>query len=161
MPESKVQEEVQLLTMIENVWLILAALGISNVVEQIDRYVFQVSPIPFIEYDSYQYSLLAGTLFSVVYCVGVILFSLLNEKVKLDRITIVALSCGISSIALACIPFVTQFWHLAVLRLFMGFAQSPITVFCASFIKTNSLKRKGVSLLASSTAVHLSDSRSL
>ena len=128
--------------MIENVWLILAALGISNVVEQIDRYVFQVSPIPFIEYDSYQYSLLAGTLFSVVYCVGVILFSLLNEKVKLDRITIVALSCGISSIALACIPFVTQFWHLAVLRLFMGFAQSPITVFCASFIKDQFVEEK-------------------
>ena len=128
--------------MISNIWVVLAALALSNVVEQIDRYVFQVSPIPIISYDSYEYSLLAGTLFSIVYCVGVIFFALLNERVQMDRISIVALSCCVSSVALILIPFVTQFWHLALLRLLMGFAQSPITTFCAAYIKDKFVEDK-------------------
>lgn len=128
--------------MISNIWVVLAALALSNVVEQIDRYVFQVSPIPFISYDSYEYSLLAGTLFSVVYCVGVIFFALLNERVQMNRISVVALSCFVSSVALILIPFVTKFWHLALLRLLMGFAQSPITTFCAAYIKDKFVEAK-------------------
>jgi MFS family permease len=116
-------------------WVTLVALSLSNIVEQIDRYVFQVSPVPFISYDSYEYSLLAGTLFSVVYCVGVILFALLNERVQMNRVTIVALSCSLSSISLLFVPFTTKFWQVALLRLLMGFAQSPITTFAASIIK--------------------------
>ncbi len=117
------------------VWITLTCLGFANVVEQIDRYVFQVAPIPYIDYESYEYSLLAGTFFSVVYCIGVLIFALINDRIEMDRITIVAMATLVSSIALMFIPIVNNFWQLALLRLLMGVAQSPITTFCSSLIK--------------------------
>ena len=116
-------------------WYTLFALSLSNVIEQIDRYVFQVAPIPYINYASYEYSLLAGTIFSLVYAFGNLLFSLTNDYIRMSRITIVALACFFSSLSLLFIPFVRNFWELALLRLIMGFSQSPITAFCASVIK--------------------------
>ena len=94
-----------------------------------------MAPIPYIDYESYQYSLLAGTFFSVVYCFGVILFALINDRIEMDRISIVAMSSLVSSLALMLIPLVNNFWQLALLRLLMGLAQSPITTFCSSLIK--------------------------
>lgn len=116
-------------------WAALWALSLSNVIEQIDRYVFQVSPIPYLNYSSYSYSLLAGTLFSVVYCFGNITFSCWNEYFQWNRVYVVAIACLVSSIALGCIPLVDSFWEQALLRMVMGLAQSPITTFSASLLK--------------------------
>jgi hypothetical protein len=116
-------------------WKLLSALAMSNLVEQFDRYLFSVSRIPFVDTKSYEYALLAGTLFSVVYCIGNIFWSLLNDYIELDRVSVVALSCMLSSMALVCVPFCTTFTGQACLRLIMGFAQSPITSFCSSLIK--------------------------
>ena len=79
------------------VWAALWALSLSNLIEQIDRYVFQVSPIPYLDYSSYSYSLLAGTLFSVVYCFGNITFSCWNEYFQWNRVYVVAIACLVSS----------------------------------------------------------------
>ena len=117
------------------VWVSLFALSLSNVIEQVDRYVFQVSPIPYIDYQSYEYSILAGTLFSVVYCVGNISFSCWNEYFNFNRVHVVALACLVSSLALGFVPLVTNFWQQALLRMVMGLAQSPITTFCASLLQ--------------------------
>ena len=118
-----------------SVWVSLFALSMSNVIEQVDRYVFQVSPIPYIDYQSYSYSLLAGTLFSVVYCFGNVTFSCWNESFQFNRVHVVAIACLVSSLALGCVPLVTNFWQQALLRMVMGLAQSPITTFCASLLQ--------------------------
>jgi MFS family permease len=117
------------------IWLTLAGLGMSNVVEQMDRYVFQVAPIPYVDYNSYTYSLLAGTLFSTMYCVGNLTFSVWNEYLSFNRVTVVAVASLFSSLALFCVPFVQNFWQLGLLRVLMGISQSPITTFSSSLIK--------------------------
>ena len=117
------------------IWLTLAGLGLSNVIEQMDRYVFQVAPIPYVDYQSYTYSLLAGTLFSVVYCFGNITMSVWNDYLVLNRVTVVAMSCFLSSLSLLFVPFVKNILQLGLLRVMMGLAQSPITTFSASLIK--------------------------
>ena len=116
-------------------WITLAGLGMSNVIEQMDRYVFQVSPIPYIDYNAYEYSLLSGTLFSVTYCVGNLTSSVWNEWFAFNRVTIVAVASLLSSLALFCVPFVQNFWQLGLLRVLMGISQSPITTFSSSLIK--------------------------
>jgi MFS family permease len=115
--------------------LLLGGLALSNLVEQFDRYLFTVSPIPFIDYSTIEYSILCGPAFSIVYFVGNFVCSISNDYVRADRVTVVALSCAISSMALLCIPFTGSFWELALLRVLMGLAQAPITSFCSSLIK--------------------------
>jgi len=116
-------------------WILLSALALSNLIEQFDRYLFSVARLPFIDDKSYEYALLAGTLFSVVYCMGNVCFALLMRVYKFDRVVVVAFSCLLSSLALFVVPFCKSFALQAILRLSMGFAQSPISAFSSSLIK--------------------------
>ena len=51
-------------------YLVLLCLSIAYFLENFDRYVLSISPIPYIDYASYEYSVLAGPAFTIVYTVG-------------------------------------------------------------------------------------------
>lgn len=56
--------------------LLLCLLTFLYFLENFDRYLIAVSPIPYIDYSSYEYSILAGPAFTVIYAVGGLFFAL-------------------------------------------------------------------------------------
>ena len=58
-------------------YVILLCLSIAYFLENFDRYVLSISPIPYIDYASYEYSVLAGPAFTIVYTVGGLFIALL------------------------------------------------------------------------------------
>ncbi|CAM9346343.1 unnamed protein product, partial [Heterosigma akashiwo] len=56
---------------------------------QYDRYIYSVSKVPFINYSSYEYGLLAGPVFSVVYTVSAIAMSSTFRKMRVKGMTLV------------------------------------------------------------------------
>ena len=92
-------------------WVLICLLSCANIFEQFDRFLFSVSTIPYIDTTSYEYALLAGTMFSAVYCIANVIIALMNDSCKFDRCTIVAIATCISSLALFFVPFMTEFWQ--------------------------------------------------
>ena len=116
-------------------WILIILLASANIFEQFDRFLFTVAKLPYIDTTSYEYALLAGTMFSLVYCVGNLVIAMMNDGYNFDRCTVVAIGTIISSLALFAVPFMTNFGQQAALRLIMGAAQAPITAFCSALIK--------------------------
>eukprot|EP01032_Pedospumella_encystans_P004719 gene4719-5605_t len=58
--------------------LILGFLSVIYFLENFDRALISVSPIPYVDYGSYEYSVLAGPAFTIVYTLGGVFFALLS-----------------------------------------------------------------------------------
>ena len=109
--------------------------------ENFDRYLIAVSPIPYIDYSSYEYSILAGPAFTIVYTLGGLLFALgyssdSNEEssVMFSKFNILAAATFIFSFAFASTAFAVNFWQQVVVRIAMGITQSLVTPFSTSII---------------------------
>lgn len=132
----------------------LAVLTLLYFFENFDRYLIAVSPIPYIDYTSYEYSLLAGPAFTIVYTVGGLLFALYyshrderasaeaaaavgtdSSRWKLSKLNVLSLCSGIFSLAFAATAFGVTFWQQVIVRIVMGLTQSVITPFSTSIIK--------------------------
>ena len=81
-------------------WILIVLLASANIFEQFDRFLFTVAKIPYIDTTSYEYALLAGTMFSLVYCVGNLVIAMMNDNYNFDRCTVVAIGTIISSLLL-------------------------------------------------------------
>jgi MFS family permease len=100
------------------------------IIETTDRNMLGVSLIPFIDYSSYEYSLLSGTAFSLFYSIGGVFFSLCVDSGNVNlRTRIFVLTTGgfLVSLTFALTSVVTTFGQLFLLRIFMGLAQSVLT----------------------------------
>ena len=74
--------------------------------ENFERYFISVSPIPYIDYNSYEYSVLAGPAFTIIYTFGGLLFALsyydgdiLEKGKKLSKYAILAIAMLIFSVS--------------------------------------------------------------
>ena len=110
--------------------------------ENFDRYLLAVSPIPYIDYSSYEYSLLSGTVFSLFYSCGAVAMSVLghdddDSSMAANRTRmsgILTLACLIFSICFTCAAVATNFWQQAAIRMVMGLAQSVVTPYSIGII---------------------------
>lgn len=127
--------------------LILFFLSFVYFLENFDRSLISVSPIPYIDYGSYEYSVLAGPAFTIVYTLGGVLFALLsyvNQPIEgaaskartgsMGKFYILSLTTLIFSVAFASTAFALYFWQQVIIRIVMGLAQSIITPFSTSII---------------------------
>lgn len=124
--------------------VILISLSVIYFLENYNRYLLAVSIIPFINYSSYNYSLLSGTVFGLCYSAGGIILAIANDsasqanknpgKLIKRKIYCLAMACMIFSGAFILTAVSTNFAELAVIRMIMGFAQSIVTPFCTGII---------------------------
>jgi MFS family permease len=121
--------------------IVLFILTFLYFLENFDRYLIAVSPIPFIDYSSYEYSILAGPAFAVVYTVGGLFFALgytdlsAASSKKISKYAILSLSTFTFSFAFGMTVFAVTFWQQVIIRIVMGLAQSIITPFSTSVIR--------------------------
>ena len=100
--------------------------------ENYDRLLLAVSPVPYIDPMSYKYSLLQGPLFTILYTTGGVLFSLyIYSKQQsggavgkqFERKICLAVACVVFSIATLLTAVVSTFWQQALLRMLLGLGQ--------------------------------------
>lgn len=85
------------------------------------RFVFSVAKIPFIDYSSVEYGLLAGPLFNIAYTItGLVLGRWIQKK----RTTTLACFVGVSGALVALCAITTSFLQLALLTICIGAAMA-------------------------------------
>lgn len=125
--------------------LILFFLSFIYFLENFDRALISVSPIPYVDYGSYEYSILAGPAFTIVYTLGGVFFALLSyhdpasagkhaTPQKWNKFAILSLTTFIFSGAFLATAYALYFWQQVLVRLVMGLSQSIITPFSTSII---------------------------
>lgn len=121
--------------------LILFFLTFLYFFENFDRYLIAVSPIPYIDYTSYEYSILVGPSFTLIYTIGGLIFSLgyansqLQDNRKLSKSAVLAAATFVFSLAFSLTAACTTFWQQIIVRIVMGLSQSVITPFSTSIIR--------------------------
>eukprot|EP01033_Poteriospumella_lacustris_P001845 gene1845-1340_t len=124
-------------------WIVLFVLSFLYLLENFDRYLISVSVIPYIDYSSYEYSLLVGPVFTIIYAFGGLVFTLSHSdtgngalrKVSSGQFIVLFLSTLVFSVAFGLTALCKNFWQQVLVRLCMGLAQSVITPFSASIIR--------------------------
>jgi MFS family permease len=123
--------------------LILMSLSFLYFLENYDRYLLATSWIPYIDYYSYQYSLLSGIIFSICYSAGGVAIAFvmdsftagsISTKVKVITISI---CCFIFSFSLMMSVVAINFYQLCLIRISMGLAQSIVTPFSISILDSH------------------------
>jgi hypothetical protein len=151
-------------------WIILSVLSFLYLLENFDRYLIAVSVIPYIDYSSYQYSLLVGPAFTVIYALGGLIFSLVyydssdgtQRKVSPAKFFVLFLSTVVFSVAFGLTALCRNFWQQVLVRVVMGLAQSVITPFSASIIRgIFPADQSGTAFSIFNTGVYLAFSMSL
>jgi MFS family permease len=139
----------------------LAILSTIYFVENYGRSLISVSPIPYIDYNSYQYSLLSGTLFALVYTLGGLFFSVTNS-LNQYRVYAITIACLVFSVAIFLVPFGQTFWQQALIRIVMGLAQSVVTPFSSGIISSHfPEKYRGIAFSVFNFGAYLSFSLTL
>jgi hypothetical protein len=121
--------------------IVLGILTFLYFLENFDRYLIAVSPIPYIDYSSYEYSILAGPAFAIVYTVGGLFFALgytdynREQGRRIGKYGILSISTFIFSAAFGLTALAENFWQQVIIRIVMGLAQSVITPFSTSLIR--------------------------
>lgn len=125
--------------------LILFFLSLIYFLENFDRSLISVSPIPYVDYGSYEYSILAGPAFTIIYTLGGVFFALLSyhdpasagkhaAPKQWNKFAILSLTTFIFSGAFLATAYALYFWQQVLVRLVMGLSQSIITPFSTSII---------------------------
>ena len=105
--------------------LSLVTLTGINFIDSYSRYLISVALLPYVDYGGFEYGLLSGALFSVIYAAGGVIIALWG---RIDHITsLLTVATLIFSIAFFCTGFTNTFWQLAVIRIVMGIGQSVFT----------------------------------
>lgn len=141
--------------------LALATLSFIYFLENYDRSLIAVSPIPYIDYQSYGYSLLTGTLFASVYTTGGLFFSLCKSLTN-RKIWAIAIACLVFSTASILTALANNFWQQAMIRLLMGLGQSIVTPFASGIISGHfEAKSRGIAFSIFNFGTYLSFSMTL
>ncbi|CAN0095663.1 unnamed protein product, partial [Discosporangium mesarthrocarpum] len=111
------------------VLLVMIFVHLSN---QFDRYLFSVAEIPFVDYESYDYALLAGPLFTVFNTVAGVIISFLGE---VRRVRVLVIAVLVWSASTALVAFSTRFWHVALARIGQGVGDAACNPFAAGILR--------------------------
>mmetsp|Transcript_9109 Transcript_9109/g.12069 ORF Transcript_9109/g.12069 Transcript_9109/m.12069 type:complete len:547 (+) Transcript_9109:94-1734(+) len=109
--------------------LLILTLGYFS--SQYDRYIYTVSQISFVNYNSYEYGLIAGPIFSVVYTITAIAIGSLFQKCRVWGMSLVM---GFWSIIIALVSITTSFWQVAILRAGLAVGEAGYTPLATSLL---------------------------
>uniref|UniRef100_A0ABM0GWC7 Uncharacterized protein LOC100376229 n=1 Tax=Saccoglossus kowalevskii TaxID=10224 RepID=A0ABM0GWC7_SACKO len=82
----------------------------------------------------YEYQLLAGPLFNIIFSFTSVPVGLILEKNKSNRKNVIAISAVLWSFMVILGGLATQYWHIAVTRLAIAFFEGAFTAFAVSLI---------------------------
>jgi MFS family permease len=122
--------------------LTLFFLSFIYFLESFDRYLISVSPIPYIDYSSYEYSILTGPAFTVIYTLSGLTIALLYSQdsqlsfCNVSKFNVLAIATFIFSVSFAVTAFATSFYQQVLIRIVMGVTQSIITPFSTAIISS-------------------------
>jgi len=86
-------------------------------VQNYSRFIFSVAEIPFLDYSSLEYGLLAGPFFNIAYTItGVVSGRWIQKK----RVLVLAMVMGASSLLVASVSLTSKFWQIASVTILMG-----------------------------------------
>jgi len=122
---------VQFLCFNKHAALVLLVLTLGYFTSQYDRYIYSVSKVPFINYSSYEYGLLAGPVFSVVYTVSAIAMSSTFRKMRVKGMTLVM---AFWSSVIMLVALSDSFWQVALLRAGLAVGESGYTPLATSLL---------------------------
>lgn len=120
--------------------LTLFFLSFIYFLESFDRYLISVSPIPYIDYSSYEYSILTGPAFTVIYTFSGLTIALLYSQdsqlsfCNISKFNVLAIATFIFSVSFAVTALATSFYQQVLIRVVMGVTQSIITPFSTAII---------------------------
>lgn len=129
--------------------LVLLFLSFVYFLENFDRYLISVSPIPYIDYNSYEYSVLAGPAFTIIYTFSGLVIALgydtddvlttttggmHNKSIVFSKFNILMIATLVFSLSFASTALASYFWQQLLIRLAMGLSQSIVTPFSTSII---------------------------
>lgn len=116
--------------------LILLLLFIIYFIENYDRYSIAVSPIPYINYSSYEYSILTGPAFTIVYTLSglIIAIECSDSFLSISKYLVLSIGTFIFSVAFLTTAIATTFWQQIIIRVVIGISQSIVTPFSTSII---------------------------
>lgn len=103
--------------------LSLLVLSCINFLDAYSRYLISVSLLPYVNYSSYEYGLLSGALFSVIYAVGGVLISL-QQALTQHAVAALTIATLLFSISFFFTGLTTNFLQLCIIRIIMGLGQS-------------------------------------
>ena len=145
--------------------LVLVCLCVFFFLENVDRYLIGVARVPYIDYHSLEYSILAGPAFTVMYSVVGLLIALTYQErihifgIQVDKLTLLSVVALIFSGSFLLTAVASQFWQLCFIRVTMGAMQSIITPFSSSIITeqySNASRGVAFGLFGSATYVAFS-----
>mmetsp|Transcript_35725 Transcript_35725/g.47135 ORF Transcript_35725/g.47135 Transcript_35725/m.47135 type:complete len:529 (-) Transcript_35725:213-1799(-) len=110
---------------------VLLIIVIGYFINQYDRYIYTVAEIPFVNYDSYEYGLIAGPLFTIIYTIAGIFIGFLSQN---HRVKFVAASVLFWSVTVGLVSATSAFWQVALLRAGLGLGQSAYTPLSTSVL---------------------------
>lgn len=113
---------------------ILGIITFVYLLNQLDRYLYGVVLIPFIDYKGYEYGLISGPLFTVIYTVAGVVISYFGGAKAKHRKLFLASALIVWSIATGLTGFATRFWHVALTRVLQGLGEAGCTPFATSII---------------------------
>jgi len=99
---------------------------------QYDRYIYTVAQIPFVDYNSYEYGLIAGPLFTIIYTTSGVFIGFFSQTHS--RVLLVAASMVFWGITVGLVSISTSFWQVALLRAGLGLGQSGFTPLSTSVL---------------------------
>lgn len=155
----------QTLGSMEHANLVLVCLCVFYFLENVDRYLIGVARVPYIDYHSLEYSILAGPAFTVMYSVVGLLIALTYQErihifgIQVDKLTLLSVVALIFSGSFLLTAVASQFWQLCLIRVTMGAMQSIITPFSSSIITeqyTNTTRGVAFGVFGSATYVAFS-----
>ncbi|CAM9733549.1 unnamed protein product [Choristocarpus tenellus] len=111
---------------------VLLAMVFVHLSNQYDRYLFSVAEIPFVDYDSYEYALLAGPIFTTVNTISGVLISFLGEVRRVRVLCLAALVWNISTMLVASSG---ALWQVTLARIGQGLGDAACNPFAAAILR--------------------------
>jgi len=101
---------------------ILLIIVLAYFTNQYDMYVYTVSKIPFLDYNSYEYVLIAGPIFTIMFTTAGVFIGFFSQTH--NRVLLIAGGMVFWGITVALVSISTTFWQVALLRAGLGLGQS-------------------------------------
>ncbi|CAM9515980.1 unnamed protein product, partial [Ectocarpus sp. 4 AP-2014] len=113
------------------VMVVMVLVHLSN---QYDRYLFSVSKIPFVDYDSLDFALIAGPFFTAFNSLAGVALSFSGG---VRPVRLLSIACLVWSASTGAVAFTHKFWQVALARIGQGIGDAACSPFAVSILRDN------------------------
>eukprot|EP00752_Nemacystus_decipiens_P014368 g12780.t1 len=111
---------------------VLGAMVMVHLSSQYDRYLFSVSKIPFMDYESFEFALIAGPFFTAVNATAGVLLSFVGD---VRPVRLLSTACLVWSACTGAVAFSRTYWQVALTRVGQGIGDAACCPFAASILR--------------------------